>query len=53
MSSFRAAQRIDKKIAESLKSVCCDAPCKFAFTERDMSYRAFAVCTRCGNREEF
>ena len=46
-------QAIDREIAEKHPSSCCDVPCTYRAEHSEDGYRAFAVCSKCGQTEEF
>ena len=50
---YMTGEEVDREIAESVGSECCQAACAFRSVRSDSGYRAFAVCTRCGLSVEF
>lgn len=44
---------IDREIAEETPCEKCGGKCEFHPYTNGTSYRAFAVCTQCGNTVEF
>ena len=44
---------VDRRLAENRISLCCKAPCTYRRDVGQDAHRAWAVCTVCGEGEEF